>query len=257
MQMKRRQEMNFGYSMPSVAPLYQEPPYYYKGNNVITITFRTTPEILRELVPAPLVPNPDNVAFIYIGNFNVVSPVQANYREVGIGIPAVFKGILGGYFAYLYLDQPHAIVPGREIWGWPKKDAEIKYIPKKGKYSAHVYREGVTLVKASVNAIEQVTPIPDQPGLPAYNLKLVPSVKKNHAPDVLQLTSAVTVSKKKELFRGEANLTLASSESDPLGRMQVLEILGGEQYIEDLSLDCGDVLFDYLSDKPKGLGEYL
>jgi acetoacetate decarboxylase len=244
--------MKFGYSMPSAAPLYQEPPYYYKSNNVITITFKTTPEILRELVPAPLVPNPDNVAFIYIGRFKVVSPVQANYREVGIGIPVVFKGVLGSYFAYLYLDPPYAIVPGREIWGWPKKDAEITFTANKGRYRASVRREGVTIISASVNATEEVTPIPNQPDLPAFNLKLVPSVKKNHAPDVLQLTSAVTVSKKTELFRGEAKLTLASSESDPLGRLQVLEVLGGEQYIEDLSLDCGDVLFDYLSKIPKG-----
>jgi acetoacetate decarboxylase len=242
--------MKFGYSMPSASPLYPEPPYFYKGNRVMAITFRTTAEILRELVPMPLLPNPDNLAFIYIGDFNVVSPVQANYREVGIGIPAIFKETLGSYFAYLYLDPPLAIVPGREIWGWPKKDAEIAFTAKEGIYQASVRREGVTLVTASVNAIEQIKPIPIQPGLPAFNLKLVPSVQKNHSPDVLQLTSATTVSEKKELFKGEAMLSFASSESDPLGRIQILEILGGDQYTEDLSLDCGDVLFDYLVENP-------
>jgi acetoacetate decarboxylase len=240
--------MKFGYSMPSASPLYPEPPYYYKGNRVMAITFRTTAEILRELVPMPLLPNPDNLAFIYIGEFNVVSPVQANYREVGIGIPAIFKEILGSYFAYLYLDPPLAIVPGREIWGWPKKDAEIAFNTKKGTYQATVRRESVTLVNASVNAVEQIKPIPSQPDLPAFNLKLVPSVKKNHSPDVLQLTSAMTVSEKKELFKGKAKLSFSSSGSDPLGRIRVLEILGGEQYTEDLSLDCGDVLFDYLTE---------
>jgi acetoacetate decarboxylase len=243
--------MKFGYSMPSASPLYPEPPYYYKGNKVIAITFRTTPEILQELVPAPLVPNPDNLAFIYIGEFKVVSPIKVNYKEVGIGIPAIFKDILGSYFAYLYLDPPLAIVPGREIWGWPKKDAEITFTAEKGIYQVKVFREGVTLVTVSVNAAEKVTPIPAQSDLPAFNLKVVPSVKRNHSPDVLQLTSAITVSEKNELFRGEAKLSFASSGSDHLGRIPVLEILGGEQYTEDLSLDCGDVLFDYLSEIPK------
>jgi len=244
--------MKFGYSMPSASPLYPEPPYYYKGNRVIAITFRTTPEILQELVPTPLVPNPDNLAFIYIGEFKVVAPVIANYKEVGIGIPATFKDIRGSYFAYLYLDPALAIVPGREIWGWPKKDAEITFNGENGIYLASVCREGVTLVSISLDAAEQVTPIPDQTDLPAFNLKAVPSVKRNHSPDVLQLTSAVTVSKKKELFRGEATLSFASSESDHLGRIPVLEILSGEQYTEDMSLDCGEVLNDYLSEISKG-----
>lgn len=240
--------MKFGFSMPSASPLYPEPPYYYKGNRVMAVTFRTTAEILRELVPMPLLPNPDNLAFIYIGDFNVVSPVQTNYREVGIGIPAIFKETLGSYFAYLYLDPPLAIVPGREIWGWPKKDAEITFTAEKGLFQATVNREGVALIRASVNVSEQVKPIPNQPDIPAFNLKIVPSVKKNHPPDVLQLTSATTISEKKELSRGEAALSFASSPTDLLERMPVLEIISGEQYIEDLSLDCGEVLFDYLTE---------
>jgi acetoacetate decarboxylase len=63
------------------------------------------------------------------------------------------------------------------------------------------------------------------------------------------LTSASTISVKKELARGEATLSFASSPGDQLGSIKVLEILSGEQYIEDLSLDCGDVLFDYLTEK--------
>jgi acetoacetate decarboxylase len=102
-----------------------------------------------------------------------------------------------------------------------------------------------------VNASERVEPIPDQPNTPSFNLKLIPSVKKNHPPDVLQLTSTTISSKKKALYRGPVTLELNSTVADPLGRIPVLEIISGEQSIEDMTLDCGDVLFDYLTQNQK------
>jgi acetoacetate decarboxylase len=236
--------MKFGYSMPSTAPLYPEPPFHYENNTVISIVFRTAPETLQELVPAPLRPNPDHLAFIYVGVFNV--PGKATYREAGVGIPAFFGETFGSYLVYLYLDPALAIIPGREIWGWPKKDAEITFTEEQRTFHASVIREGVTLIRASVNASERVEPIPDQPDTPSFNLKLIPSVKKNHPPDILQLTSTTVSSRKKELYRGPATLAFTSATADPLGNIPVLEIISGEQSIEDMSLDCGDVLFDYL-----------
>jgi acetoacetate decarboxylase len=243
--------MKFGYSMPSASPLYPEPPYCYKGNKVINIVFRTTSEALQELVPAPLLPNPENLAFVYIGEFNVDSPLKASYREAGVGIPAIFGETFGSYLVYLYLDSALAIVPGREIWGWPKKNAEIIFTEENSTFYTSVSRDGVTLISASVNASELVESIPDQPNTPSFNLKLIPSVKKNHPPDVLQLTSTTVISMKKELYRGKATLALNSAPADPLGSIPVLEIISGEQYIEDMSLDCGDVLFDYLAENQR------
>ncbi len=243
--------MKFGYSMPSASPLYPEPPYYYKGNNEISVVFRTEADTLRELVPLPLLPNRDNLAFVYVGEFNIDAPLKGKYKEAGIGIPVIFKERLGNYFVSLYLDSAYAIAGGREIWGWPKKDAEITLTADHGIFQASISRGGTTLIQGSVNATEQVKPIPIQPDIPGFNLKIVPSVRKNHTPDVLQLTTVNIVSVIKELTRGDATLCFASSTADPLGRIKVLEILSGEQYIEDMILDCGEVLFDYLIESQK------
>ena len=240
--------MKFGYSMPPVSPLYPEPPYCYKGNRAISIVFRTTLPVLQELVPAPLLPNPHNLAFVYVGEFNTDSPGKVSYREAGIGIPVIFRETLGSYFVCLYLDSALGIAAGREIWGWPKKDAAITFSAEKGVYHASVSRDDVVLVNASVDASEYVESIPNQPNTLAFNLKLIPSAKKNSPPDVMRLTSAVVVSEKKELYRGKATLSLASSPADDWGRIPVLEIISGEQYIEDMTLDYGDVLFDYLTE---------
>jgi acetoacetate decarboxylase len=241
--------MKFGYSMPSASPLYPEPPFQYENNRVINILFRSAPEILRDLLPAPLLPNPDNLAFIYAGVFNV--PQKAVYKEAGIGIPAFFGETFGNYLVYLYLDPPLAIMPGREIWGFPKKDAEITFKGQPGTANASVIRGGVTILSASVSASERIEPIPSQSNNPSFNLKLIPSVKKDHPPDVLQLTSTTVISRKKELYRGKGSLAFNSASSDPLGSIPVLEIISGELSTEDASLDYGDVLFDYLAENRK------
>jgi acetoacetate decarboxylase len=238
--------MKYGYSMPSTAPFYPEPPFYFENNKIISILFTTTKEALRELVPAPLIPNRQNLAYIYIGSLNV--PPRGVYKEAGIGIPAFFGKKIGNYLLYLYLDEAFAIVPGREIWGWPKKDAEITFIEGKTAFDATVKRAGTTIISLSLDNLEVVEPIPDSTSTPNFNLKIIPSVRKNHPPDVLQLTTSTVLSTKKALFRGKASLVFNSSPDDPLGKLPVLDILSGEQSVEDMSMDYGDVLVDYLKE---------
>jgi len=247
--------MKFGYSMPAASSLYPPPPYFYKDNVSINIVFRTTPEALQTLVPHPLLPNPGNFVFLYVGEFNVDSPVKVQYQEAGIGVPVLFNGKPGNYFVYLYLDLVGAIIPGREIWGWPKKDADIRFFVEKEEFQASVHRDGVEIIRASVNAAESVTPIPTSVDIPSINLKIIPSVKRNHIPDVLQLTSATGTSVKKALFRGEAALSFASSPSDPLGNIPILEIISSEQSVDDMSLDYGEVLVDYLAEEDASKGQ--
>jgi acetoacetate decarboxylase len=243
--------MKYGYSMPSTNPLFPEPPYFYKSNQIINIVFATNPEILRELVPAPLQPNPDNIAFIYVGEFNMDVPLKGSYLEAGIGIPVTFKERPGNFMTSLYLNSGQAIAGGREIWGWPKKDATIDFTSTNGTFHTSVIREGTEIIKASVKVTQQVNPIPDQSDSPAYNLKIIPSAVKGLPPEIVQLTSAVIVSQKKELWSGEAALSFTSSPSDPLGRIPILAILQGGQYVEDMSLDCGEVLYDFLTENNK------
>ncbi|HUV26817.1 MAG TPA: acetoacetate decarboxylase family protein [Anaerolineales bacterium] len=240
--------MKPGYSMPRVAPLYEAPPYIYQGNQSINILFKTTPETLQALVPAPLVPNPDSVLFIYIAQFNVETPTRFSYLEMGLGAPASFSETVGQYAVYLYLDKVGAIVPGREIYGWPKKDAEIFFTEQNNVISAQVVRDDVVLVDARLHLLERVDPIPPQPVAPWFNLKLIPCVKNSAPPDVMQLTSTLIESDMKELITGSATLKLGSSVSDPLGDIRILEILEGRYTVDDISLGYGDVIYDYLTE---------
>jgi len=243
------QETQTEYCMPGFSPLYGPPPFQFRDNRIISIVFKTTPDALQRFVPKPLLPNPYNLMFIYIGRLNIESPATGryDYLEAGIGIPVVFSTIPGNYPICLYLDKALPIVAGREIYGWPKKDAEITFSEKDGEISGRVERFGTVLVSLSGRLEKKLDPIPTQPELPWFLLKIIPSMRKNAPPDVWQLVSTRNIDvKTKELWNCTATCKLGSSPLDNLGDIKVVEIVGAQFSVGDFAMDYGEVLHDYL-----------
>lgn len=250
----KAQEIKQAYTMPSTAPLYSPPPVQFRDNKIVVVLFKTKPEVLRTLVPEPLVPNPGNLMFIYVGELNIEDPTGGiySYLEAGIGVAAALSKKYGNYAVYLYLDKALPIAGGREIWGWPKKDAQITFKVQDGKINAKIERFGVTLISLSSTQLKKIDPIPDQPELPWFNLKIIPSVVKNSPPDVMQLTSALnTNSLTKELYYCKASMEFGSSPMDPLGNIEIVEILGAQFKVTDFVMNYGEVLHDYLAQGKK------
>ena len=246
--MSEKPVLGNSFSMPRGAPLYTAPPYQTQGNRSISVLFQTTPETLRELVPTPLVLNPNSLMFVYFAQFNVVAPQKFAYQEAGIGVPVSFIDTPGQYAVYLYLDHAGAIVVGREIYGWPKKDAKISFTENDMVISAQVEREGVRLIDATLHRSDRIDPLPKQPNLPWFNLKLIPSVKKDAPPDVMQLTSMQIETELKEVQTGSATLKFGSSVLDPLGNIPIVRIIEGRYTVDDGILGYGDVIYDYLTE---------
>lgn len=248
------QEIKKAYTMPSAAPLYSPPPVQFRDNKIISVLFKTTPEVLNELVPEPLVPNPGNLMFIYVGELNIENPIAGKYSylEAGIGVPVTFSKKSGNFAIYLYLDKALPIVGGREIWGWPKKDAQISFEVKDGEINAKLERFGATIITLTSSVVQKIDPKFSRPELPWFNLKIIPSVKKDSPPDVMQLTSAMnTDSKTKELYNYKASVKFGSSPMDPLEDIEIVQILGAQYSVSDFVMNYGEVLHDYLAEAKK------
>ncbi len=244
------QEVRTGYSMPSSFPYYSAPPVQFRDSQIVTITFKTTPEVVRWLVPEPLLPNPDNVMFIYIGSLNIDTPSAGrfNYIEAGIGVPVVFsktKG-QGQYAVCLYLNKAAPIVGGREVWGWPKKDAEMTFTDAEGAISARVERLGTILLNVNGKRRQKIDPSLNQPQMPWFLQKIIPAAQKNAPPDVWQLVSVNVNNVTKELWDCTATLEMQSGPQDPVGRIKILEIVNAQFSVSDFVLDYGRILYDYL-----------
>lgn len=232
---------------------YGAPPFRYEGSRFISITFRTSPEVIRALVPPPLVADSNNIMSILIGLQKIVEPRPVSYYEAFISIPVSYADTEGNYLPVLYLDKALPIVGGREIWGFRKVDAEIYFEAENGKIHAGVKREGTTLIDATVSIGEPVTPPKNSSDKPIFNLKLIPSVKKDAPPDVKLLTTVTTTGNKvTELRSGEAKLVFGSTALSPLGTIPILKIVSCSYAERGFILDYGEVVYDYLAkDKEK------
>ncbi len=232
-------------SMPATAMAYPPPPISYRGNRQVTIMFKTSPEVLANLVPAPLQPNPDQLMAFYSALMHVTAPMEWTYKEVGLLVPVSYNGRPGNYFVCLYLDTVEGILAGREIWGFPKQQAEITYAEAEGGVTTSGERMGFPLFKASMRLEMQMTEIPPSPPGPFFNLKIIPSVRKDAPPAVLQLTSTEFVPQTTELYTGPATFEIGNLPFGPAGDIPILGIAAARFTVYDAVLDYGEVLVDY------------
>ena len=126
------------------------------------------------------------------------------------------------------MDNDAGIAAGREIWGWPKKEARIAFVEKDAVLTSTVERGGIELIRASMELAQLGKPEDYQISEPWFNFKLIPSVKKDAQPDVMQLTSTTEENLKiKQSYTGRATLEFGKSPVDPLHEIEIMEVLGG------------------------------
>ncbi len=238
-----------GFSTPRTAPLYPPPPWEYRDNRAIVILFETTRDVLTELVPEPLIPHAVNYAFVYIGKYNIEAPTKLTFHEAGIGVLSSYETTQGKFAAYMYADKVMPIVAGREIWGSPKKGAEIQFKEDGKTVIATVSRGGKAIVRATLSKDKKLDPKMGWPPSPWFSLKLIPSVQKDAHPDVRQITLTAVKDRFKELYTGKATLEFASAPGDPLGKIKVLGMAAAQFAVYDFDIGYGEVLHDYLAEK--------
>ena len=238
---------NMGYSMPLTAPIYNEPPYFYRGGNILLCVYRTKEEILKQIIPQPLKPAGGNLVYAWINDFGTCYGLGP-YREAIISVPAEFQGQPGNYMVYLYLDRDTPIAAGREIWGFPKKMGRFSFSKEEEVESRAVERGGVEILRVSMQltkpgTAEAVAGL----GAPIYNLKVVPSVKKGAPPDVSQLTANTLENiVVHSVVEGNATVSFGISPADPLYLLEPVEIIQGIYCELDFDLTYGEVIHDYI-----------
>jgi acetoacetate decarboxylase len=228
-------------------PLHPPPPYPYRDSVGITVRFKTTPEALRALVPAPLVPNPDGSAFLFVGRQR--STNLGTYHEAILGVPATLGDQQGAFMVVTYVDDVLPLATGRERGGWHKKDARFTFVEREGIVTATVERHGATLarIEAHVDKPVSAEALAKAPTPTYFNLKIIPSATMGKPPAVAQLTRTIPSNRVvKRAINGTAKLELRSGPGDPLGTIPVLQVLGAQLSTTDMDLTGADVVHDYL-----------
>lgn len=238
------------FSMPIFSSMITAPPpYRYKNTKNVNILFKTDPELLAKLTPPPLKPAPDSLMIFYIGLFQFAD-INFHYYEAGLLIPVIHAGLRGNYALVLYLDQANPIVGGREIYGWPKKEAEVILFSEYfRKITASVIRYGQTIIEVGFNSQQRLKTIPERPNEPIFTLKYIPSAEKDAPPDVLKLISTRNDPDRcTDMSLGKASLKFnASPYDDLLAKIPIQEIVYADVIVHDFTMGYGEVVVDYLA----------
>ena len=110
------------FAMPIDNPAYPPGPYLFVNREYLIITYRTDPDALAKIIPAPLEMTDPVVKYEFIRMPD--STGFGDYTESGQVIPVKYKGEAGGYVRMMFLDDHPPTAGGREIWGFPKKIGE-------------------------------------------------------------------------------------------------------------------------------------
>ena len=235
------------FAMPLTSPAYPPGPYRFVHREFLNITYRTDPEQLRAVVPAPLEVDSPIVKYEFIRMPD--STGFGDYTETGQVIPVSFRGRKGGYSHCMFLDDEGPLAGGRELWGFPKKLAKPKLLVETdtlvgtldyGRIRIATGTMGYKFQAADLAAVRASLEAPN------YLLKIIPHV--DGSPRICELVEYyLTDVEVKGAWVGPGALELRSHALAPLAELPVLEVVSATHIVADLTLSLGKVIHDYLA----------
>lgn len=236
----------FSQSMPQI---FGKTLPKFVGSEMIAITFTTSPETIKRLMPEPLLSDSTNMVTIVIALQKV--PEIMNYNEIFISINASYKGKSGGYLPLLYLDRAAPIVAGREIAGFPKVDGEFEIVKLDNKVSAVLKRNGETLLEFSASLQEKNAMINEKAKSIGFVIKEIPSADGSPIPALKRLNTFTSRNSKSYDYQvcENVNLKLYASEKNFMPEIPIIDIIRVVSFKSDYTLDYGNIEYDYLEGK--------
>ncbi len=244
--MTEEEVRNKGFAMPMHNPAFPPGPYRFVDREFLIISYRTDPDLLRKVIPAPLKFVDPIVKFEFINMPD--STGFGHYCESGQVIPVTLDGVAGGYVHSMYLNDHPPIAAGRELWGFPKKlgDPELRVhkdtLVGTLDYSDIRVATGTmgfkhTTLDSKAAAVSLAAP--------AFLLKIIPHVDGTQR--ICELVQYnLTDIFIKGAWSGPGALELAAHALAPVAALPVLEVLSATHIMADVTLPYGRVVYDYL-----------
>lgn len=210
----------------------------FKDAEMLLLFWETKSEIVERLLPPPLEPLKRPVAFAFLANYPSHS-YGLPYYESALILKCQYNGEIGNYFLAMHLTEDRAAFAGREIFGFPKKLANV-YLEKKDN-EVYGYSERLGTKNIEVN-VKLTGKFNDQETLKVIKeINQIPKRGKNHINFLFKHFPAPnkdgfdyhpwvirqeTAGGFKSMSMGEANITLNSTVHDPWAEIEIVRVLG-------------------------------
>ena len=200
--------------------LYAEPAF--ESFRSLSVSFETDPEVIKAVLPPPLEPDEQPLASASnsrIGTSNTLQPFGA----AGLSVRCRYKNIVGDYPLTMPMSTDAAVIFGRELYGEPKKVAEINVFEDDDTFLGTVQRYGVTYMEIRGESSE-VLKGGDSGISNRFYFKYMPApdgVGFDNDPVLVRVRHTGST---RRVERLEGDLILRESEHDPVVDVPILDI---------------------------------
>lgn len=198
----------------------------------VSVRYHTRPDVVEEVLPPGLEPTDDPLVeaeVVEVGRSNCVGAFAGG----GLYVRAEHEGTVGSYCLWMPMSTDAAVRWGRELFGEPKKRADVGLERDGDEITGHVDRHGERLlgIDATLESRRDVDPAPRT----VFHYKYLPDVTGQG----FQFDpTLVRVDFESDLHRfetGSGSVTLGRTEHDPLADVAVEETLGAAYTEADLT----------------------
>ncbi len=192
------------------------------------IEYRTDSARLAEALPPHFTPDPEHRVRVTLSKVDVqLGEFNFAFGSVTVALPCQLDGEDGAYCLHMYMDQETPVVAGREIYGEPKKIAEIDFNHEGASLTCGITRQFMPFIKFVGTVTDTELPC-SKTEQPLFVYKAFPALDGNgfEYPPRLNRLRINTTQKTRHLLEGE--LTLLDSPLDPIADLPIEKILSME-----------------------------
>lgn len=129
----------WGYVMPITDPIFDEPPYYYRGIEMLIFTYETDEKAAANILPDMLqLADSPPVASVFFPAFHW-STLGA-YNETILSLNVLWEGQPMVYIPNLFVDSEVGMIAGREVYGASKIFGDIHWLKSRDSIMAYCER---------------------------------------------------------------------------------------------------------------------
>ena len=220
----------------SIQAIYARPQFM--ATRSLTVIFETTPEAVRALLPPPLEPAPEPLGVAWIGDIgdsNCVGP----FRGAALYLRARYGDLVGDYCLTMPMSTAEAVTFGRELYGEPKKLAQIAFESQGEHVWGSVTRYDIRYMSLR-GRMEGAGPT-GRLQTSSFHFKYLPRPDGSgfdHPPLLVHISTEINV---QAAQRGRGELVFRESPHDPVADVPVTQVVGAI-YTEGVSYTSGKLL---------------
>ncbi|MCC7076596.1 MAG: acetoacetate decarboxylase family protein [Acidimicrobiia bacterium] len=204
-------------SMPWSAPMFPPPPHSWQGVRSALVPFTPDEVNLTRILPPGIEAEPGlgSIVLLSYPQSDIIHP----FNECVVIVPVRVGDVVGNYVPYIYVTTDEALIPGREIGGFPKKIANVEW-----ERDGDAFRASVTRFDELILAVEGTIagPMPEEfaalqaevSSRPSINYKLIPGPAGEI--EIEEITATPIVIEAHEVEIGTATLKTNFVAADPV-----------------------------------------